>query len=60
VSSALARFDARALGSVWIMIRLVLAVLIMMRPEAIHVPALAAAVAMVIWHYVQARRLSPV
>ena len=55
VASALARFDARALTLTWVLIRLTLAVLIMMRPEIIHVSALIAAFASVFWHHAQSR-----
>ncbi|WP_390913441.1 TRAP transporter fused permease subunit [Pseudosulfitobacter sp. SM2401] len=55
VASALARFDAKALTLTWVLIRLTLAVLIMMRPEIIHVSALIAAFASVIWHHAQSR-----
>ncbi|MEM7545885.1 MAG: TRAP transporter large permease subunit [Pseudomonadota bacterium] len=53
VASALARFDARALPLPWVAIRLALAAMIMMRPETIHVAALLAAVAVLVWHRVQ-------
>ncbi|MDG1470110.1 MAG: TRAP transporter large permease subunit [Ascidiaceihabitans sp.] len=55
VASALARFDAKALTLTWVLIRLTLAVLIMMRPEIIHFSALIAAFASVIWHHAQSR-----
>jgi TRAP transporter 4TM/12TM fusion protein len=55
VASALARFDAKVLTLTWVLIRLTLAVLIMMRPEIIHVSALIAAFASVIWHHAQSR-----
>ncbi len=57
VASALAAHDARPLGAVWIAARLVLAVGIMTRPEILHLSALAAAVALLAWHHIGARRL---
>lgn len=54
VASALARFDAGPLGIPWVFVRLALAVLVMMRPETIHVSAVGVTFAMLVWHRVQA------
>lgn len=56
VASALAAHDAKPLSAVWIALRLVLAVGIMARPEAIHLTSLVVAAAMVSWHHISARR----
>jgi TRAP-type uncharacterized transport system fused permease subunit len=53
VASALARFDCSVLSIPWVFARLGLAVLIMMRPEAIHIAAVVATIAMLIWHRTQ-------
>ena len=57
VASALAAHDARPLGAIWIVLRLVLAVAIMARPETIHLGAITAAAALLAWHHIGARRL---
>lgn len=53
VASALARYDAYALKMPWVFARLILAVLIMMRPETIHLAAVAGTIAMLVWHRVK-------
>ena len=53
LASALARFDASPLSLAWVFARLLLAVLIMLRPETIHITAFVAAVAMLVWHHVK-------
>jgi TRAP-type uncharacterized transport system fused permease subunit len=50
VASALARFDAHALSLPWVAVRLVLAVLVMLRPETVHFAAIAVTIAMLVWH----------
>jgi TRAP transporter 4TM/12TM fusion protein len=57
VASALARFDASALSISWVFLRLALAVLIMLRPETIHVTAVVATVVMLVWHHVRGRNI---
>lgn len=53
VASALARFDANPLSMTWVFIRLALAVLIMLRPEIIHITAVIAACVMLVLHRVK-------
>ena len=55
VASALARFDAAALGMPMVVIRLALAALIMMRPDHIHLSALAVALALLVLHHIRNR-----
>ena len=50
VASALARFDVYALSVPMVFVRLSLAVLILLRPEAIHMSAVAVALGMLVWH----------
>ena len=57
VASALAAHDARPLNAIWIILRLIIAVGIMARPEAVHLGAIAAAAALLAWHHIGARRL---
>ncbi|WP_298864267.1 TRAP transporter fused permease subunit [uncultured Sulfitobacter sp.] len=59
VASALARFDAAALGMGWVFGRLALAVLVMLRPEVIHVSAVGVTIAMLVWHRAQAGKAPP-
>ena len=56
VASALAAFDAKPLPPHWIAIRLATAVGVLMRPEAVHLAAIAVAVAFLAMHHVGARR----
>ncbi len=55
VSSSLANFDRKALGSVEVAIRLAVAVLIMVRPAEVYVPALAAGVLIIGVHMFRSR-----
>ena len=57
VASALAAYDLRPLSMPWIVLRLVTAVAIMVRPETVHLTAVVAALAILAWHYVEARRM---
>jgi len=57
VASALARFDAKALSPFWVVIRLVTAVLILFKPEAIHLAAFAFAIGLLAFHHIGARRV---
>ena len=50
VASALARFDVYALSVPMVFVRLSLAVLILLRPETIHMSAVAVALVMLVWH----------
>ncbi|MFK7752346.1 MAG: TRAP transporter permease [Sedimentitalea sp.] len=59
VASALARFDAGRLNLAWVVIRLGLAVAILMRPDTVHLIAIVAAIAMLIWHRLQNRETVP-
>lgn len=56
VASALAGFDAKRLMSVEIVLRIAIAVAVLARPELIHFTAIAAAFALIGWHYFRARR----
>ena len=56
VASALAGFDAKRLIGVEIMLRIAIAVAVLARPELIHFTAIAAAFALIGWHYFRARR----
>ncbi len=55
VASALARYDATALSTVWVIIRLALAVAILFRPETINISAFVIALAMLAWHHMSNR-----
>lgn len=55
VASALGRFDAAALSLPSSLLRLGLAVAILMRPEAIQLTGLIAALALLAWHHMQHR-----
>ncbi|MEX0339801.1 MAG: TRAP transporter permease [Arenibacterium sp.] len=57
VASALAGHDAKPLLPVWIGARLVVAVLVMMRPESIYLVGIALAGALLAWHHLSARRV---
>ena len=50
VASALARYDVHPLSMMWVFVRLTIAVLVMLRPETIHLTAVAVAIAMLVWH----------
>ena len=50
VASALARFDVYSLSVPMVFVRLVLAVLVLLRPEAIHLTAVVVAVVLLAWH----------
>ena len=56
VASALAGFDAKRLMSIEIVLRIAIAVAVLARPELIHFTAIAAAFALIGWHYFRARR----
>ena len=55
VASALAGFDAKRLMGVEIVLRIAIAVAVLARPELIHFTAIAAAFALIGWHYFRAR-----
>ena len=55
VSSALARFDRKALSAIEVVVRLALAVLILSRPLEVYGPALAGAAVLVALHVVRSR-----
>jgi len=55
VASALARYDRGTLTLVAVVIRLVLAIFIMWRPEAIHTTAIILAIVLLVWHRRQYR-----
>lgn len=56
LASALAAFDAKPLTAIWIVLRLVLAVCILTRPETVHLAAVAGAAAVLAWHHFGTRR----
>jgi len=56
VASALAAFDARPLSPVMILIRLGSAAAILMKPETVHLAAIAFAIGLLGWHHLSARR----
>lgn len=60
VASALAGHDARPLSPLWIGARLVVAVLVMMRPETVYLVGIAFAAALLAWHHLSARRMEMV
>ena len=51
LASALAGFDRKSLPALEIVIRLLLALLILFKPAMIHLPAVLAAVALLVFHY---------
>jgi TRAP transporter 4TM/12TM fusion protein len=55
VASALSRYDIAPLGMLWVFVRLAIAVGLLMRPEVIHLGALAAAIGVLALHRVTAR-----
>jgi len=59
VSSALAAFDRKALGSIDIAVRLIIAVLIMAKPAEVYGVALAAGVGIIALHMVRNRTPAP-
>ena len=56
VASALAAYDMKPLSLPWVVIRLVAAVAIMVRPETVHMSAVVASLAILAWHHFDARR----
>lgn len=56
LASALAAYDAKPLSPIWIAIRLAAALAILVRPEAVHLSAIAVAAAVLAWHHLEARR----
>lgn len=56
VASALSRFDVAPLGMVWVIVRLGIAVALLARPEAIHLSAIAAAIAVLVQHRFQGKQ----
>ena len=60
ISSALAQYDARPLSWLETCLRLILAVLILFKLPMIYASAIAAALALVLWHYITNRRHSEV
>lgn len=56
VASALSGFDAKRLRSYEIVLRIGIAVAVLARPEWIHLTAIAAAFALIAWHYFAARQ----
>jgi len=55
IASALARFDTGPLGLPWVLLRLAVAVGVLLRPEAVHLGAIAAGIAVLVWHRMAAR-----
>lgn len=60
VASALVAFDAMRLTALWIAVRLATAVAILMRPETVHLGAIAFAIGLLALHHISARRAAPV
>ena len=60
LASALVGYDAKPLNAAWIVLRLGLAAAVLMRPEAVHLSAIAATAALLAWHHINARRTQPV
>jgi len=58
LASALAGYDRNALSGVEIALRLIVALLIMFKPSAIHLPALLAAGALLASHYLKNRQIA--
>jgi len=59
ISSALAAYDRGAMGAGERMLRLVLAVLVLLKPETVWLPATAAALGVILWHWRTARTAQP-
>ena len=59
LASALAGFDRKTLSAIEIFIRLLLALLILFKPAAIHLPAIIAAIALLAFHYSRTTQASP-
>ena len=55
ISSALARYDARPMSLIETCLRLILAVLILVKLPVIYASAIAGALALVLWHYLTNR-----
>ncbi len=53
LASALAGFDRRSLNTMEVGLRLGVAALIMFKPSLIHIPAIAAAIALLVFHFVR-------
>jgi TRAP transporter 4TM/12TM fusion protein len=58
LASALAGFDRKSLTAIEVALRLLVALLIMFKPAAIHLPALLAAVALLASHYLRNRQVA--
>ena len=56
VASALARYDVAPLGFLWVLVRLGIAMALLARPEVIHFGAIAAAIAVLVFHRFTARQ----
>lgn len=56
LASALAGHDARALSAVWIYLRRALTVAVLMKPEPVHLAAVALELGALVWHHFGARR----
>ena len=57
VASALAAHDAKSLSFVWIVIRLATAAAILVKPEIIHLAAIAFAIGLLALHHLSVRRM---
>ncbi|MEM7259839.1 MAG: C4-dicarboxylate ABC transporter, partial [Pseudomonadota bacterium] len=58
LASALAGHDRKSLTAIEIVLRLIVALLIMFKPAAIHLPALLAAAALLSSHYLRNRQVA--
>lgn len=58
LASALAGYDRKSLSAIEITLRLLIALFIMFKPAAIHLPALLAAVALLGWHYTNNKQVA--
>ena len=56
VASALSRFDYTPLTSIAALLRLICAVLVISRPELVHLPAVAISIGLLFWHYIGASK----
>ncbi len=59
LASALARYDAAALGPIAVTLRIVLAVGLLVRPAEVHLTALALAIGLLAFHHIQAAKRVP-
>lgn len=57
IASALVAFDASRLSVPWIVIRLIIAVAILAKPETTHFAAIGLAIGILAWHHINSRRL---